>query len=285
MGFLDGLRGKESPDKRMKRLWKRVFELGSSEADYREKTALCTELLGLVNESTRFPDMCAVLHQRACSHQVLKNYDAALEDFEREIQIYQRRGNQFLVGNTRRVMQQSLWLLRHAVVEEGGERAEKFLTIDGQAKELSSSEPTHKAFEALFAFLQDADALVRADSAERLSDSAYATSRLAAVYRECGDSDPGRASLAGRVLGRKMARGYDDIIPADVARLRYGISASFLVCGCAHCGHFNKGIPAPPKAPYVAYYAQKDDRGAYAVPVLCDACGQGFFVVWDRDPR
>lgn len=86
-------------------------------------------------------------------------------------------------------------------------------------------------------------------------------------------------SLAGRVLGRKIIKGPDEFISAEIARIYYGINVSFISCSCVYCGHLNKGIAAPANGPCVPYYHQKNDKGAYAVPVLCDRCGKTFFVV------
>ena len=124
----------------------------------------------------------------------------------------------------------------------------------------------------------------RAQASRLLADSSEAVRKLISIYEESLTSDPRRANLAGRVLGRKIAKGSNDMISAQIVQAFYGIAASFIPCPCALCGHFNRGIPAPPRGPMVPYYTQEDSEGAYAVPVLCDKCGKEFFVVWDIDP-
>jgi hypothetical protein len=142
-----------------------------------------------------------------------------------------------------------------------------------------------QAFESLFADLKDKDPEIRAEASRLLNESTDAQLRLVTIYQECLKSDPRRASLAGRVLGRYLAEGRQGMIDPDIAKMTFGLKVSFLPCGCDHCGKLNKGIPAPPNGGMVPYYSQKDNKGAYAVPVLCDKCGMEFFVVWDQNPR
>ena len=172
-----------------------------------------------------------------------------------------------------------------AMVNLKGENASKLNDMQEQAHGLWLSGPDFdRAFNSLFADLVNDDPDIRAEASRLLADARNALQKLISIYQECLHSDPQRASLAGRVLGRKLAKGSDDMIHAENALIMYGFSASFIPCPCVHCGYFNRGIAAPPGGPMVPYYHQSDDKGAYAVPVLCDKCGKEFFVVWDTDP-
>jgi len=166
------------------------------------------------------------------------------------------------------------------------EKAARLKAMEEQGRRLLVGGPGpdfDAAFAGLFADLENDDPGIRLGASRILAD--HAPRKVASVYEECLYSDPRRAGLAGRVLGRKAAKGPFDMIPVQVAQMLYGVSASFLPCPCAHCGHQNGGIAAPPNGPMVGYYGQRDAIGAYAVSVLCDKCGKDFFVVWDTDPR
>lgn len=287
MGFLKRMLGKESLDDRVKRLWKTAKKLGWSDAEREKAIAIYTELLSLVDETSQSFNVCAVFRNRAISYRGLKNYDAALEDLTRELEIAQRRGDRLRVMECQKITEETREWKRKAEIEaSGGEKAEKFRAMEQQAHKLWGTQPdADAAFQSLFADLQNNDPDVRAEASQLLADSRNALQRLISIYQECLNSDPRRASLAGRVLGRKIAKGSDDMIPLEIAKIWYGITVSFIPCTCLHCGHVNRGIPVPPKGPMIPYYHQEHDKGAYAVPVLCDKCGKDFFVVWDIDPR
>lgn len=175
--------------------------------------------------------------------------------------------------------------VRQAAAQALGPRAEPIRAVWRQGQQLDSFGPAaDAAFRDLFAALESDDPYVRSEAARLLADAPSAARRLVAIYTERRFSDPRRAALAARVLGRKLATLSDDAIPAEIAQLKYGLPMAFILCSCAHCGYFNKGIPAPPRGPVVPYYSQKKSGGAHSVPVLCDECGKEFFVVWDRDP-
>ncbi len=140
-------------------------------------------------------------------------------------------------------------------------------------------------FESRFADLENDDPDIRAEARRLLADDLTSLKMVIHIYQECLNAEPRRASLAGRVLGYKIAKGSDSIILARFTKIMYGVNISFIPCMCGHCGHLNRGIAAPANGPMVAYYGQDDDEGAYATPVLCDKCGREFFVAWDRDPR
>lgn len=288
MGFWKRVLGKESLDDRINRLWESAKKLGWSDAEREKAVAIYTELLGLVDETSASFNECAIFRNRAIAHRSLKNYDAALEDLAHELEIAQTRGDGLRIMECQKIIEETREWKRKAEIEvSGGEKAKKFGAMEQQAHKLWGAAPdADAAFESLFADLEDDDPDVRAQASRLLADTPRkAPQKVISVYQECLNSDPRRASLAGRVLGRKVAKGSDDMIHAQIAQMMYGLSASFIPCSCVHCGHLNKGIAAPPNGSMVPYYHQSDDKGAYAVPVLCDKCGKEFFVVWDMDPR
>ena len=81
----------ESPDERINRLWEDTRKLGWSDAEQEKALDIYTELLTLIDEQSTAFNVCAILRNRAISHRSLKNYDAALEDLARELEIAQRR--------------------------------------------------------------------------------------------------------------------------------------------------------------------------------------------------
>ena len=277
----------QSPDERINRLWESARKLGWSDEEQEKAAAIYTELLTLIDEQSTTYNVCAILRNRAIAHRSLKNYDAALEDLARELEIAQRRGDGMRVRECRKIAEETQeWKRKEQIQAGGGQKASKLEQMEQEAHGLWRSGPDFdRAFDGLFADLKNDDPDVRAEASRLLADARNALQRLISIYQECLDSDPRRASLAGRVLGRKMAKGSNDVIHAQIAQMMYGISVSFIPCPCVHCGHLNRGIAAPPSGPMVPYYHQSDDKGAYAVPVLCDKCGKEFFVVWDSVPR
>ena len=134
--------------------------------------------------------------------------------------------------------------------------------------------------------MENKDPDVRAEASKLLAHSPKAISKLISGYREFIDRDPRKSVLAGRVLGRKMDGGKEDMIPSQVAMMLYGVPIAFTPCVCGHCSKLNIGIPVPEKGLCIGFYGQKDDKqAAYALPVLCDYCGKKFFIAWDSDPR
>lgn len=277
----------ESTDQYIKRLWEEARSLGRSDKEREKALGIYTELLQLITEKTTEYNVCAILRNRAIAYRGLKNYDAALEDLANELDIAQRRGDQLRVMECRSVMEETQEWKREADIKTaGGEKAARLQEMEEQSRGLWRSGPEFDhAFNRFFADLEHEDPDVRADASRLLAESREAVQRLISIYQECEHSDPRRASLAGRVLGRKVAKGMNDMIHVEIAKMWYGISVSFIPCSCVHCGHMNKGIAAPPSGPMVPYFHQSDDQGAYAVPVLCDKCGKEFFVVWDTVPR
>jgi tetratricopeptide (TPR) repeat protein len=277
----------ETLDQRVNRLWEDAIKLRGSDDERENAVRIYTELLTLIDEqSTKF-DLCAIFRNRAIAHRNLKNYDAALEDLTREMEIAQRRNDRMRVLDCSMITERTQeWKRKAEIQAGGGDKAAKLHAMEEQGHNLrTSGADFDTAFGSLFADLENSDPDVRAEASRLLAKARNALQKVIAIYQECLNSEPRRASLAGRVLGRKIAKGSDDIIHAQSAQMMYGISASFISCTCVHCGHLNRGIASPPSGPMVGYYHQSDDKGAYAVPVLCDKCGKEFFVVWDTDPR
>ena len=292
MGFFKKFSHQESLDERMNRLWETAKKQGFSVDDAERQKALSTytELLSLVDENSTKYNICAILRNRALAYRSLKKYDAALEDFAKEMEISQRRGDRFAVMQAvmqcQKLIEETRERKRKAEIEaSGGEKAAKFQTMEQQERKLWGTGPeADEAFENLFADLKNEDPDVRAQASLLLAGSPNAVRKLISLYQENSVSGPRRASLAGRVLGRKAAKGSDGMISAQISQLLYDITISFIPCLCAYCGYLNRGIPAPPGGPMVPYFSQKDSKGVYAVPVLCDRCGKEFFVVWDTVP-
>lgn len=288
MNFIKKLFGRESLDEKIKRLWESAKKLGWSDVDSKKKIQIYTELLSLIDENSTTFNICAILRNRAISYRSLKDYDSALKDIKKEFEIAQRKGDKIRVMECKKIIEETDSLKRKAEIEAiGGKKAEKFKEMEKQENKLWKTGPDSDiAFESLFKDLESDDPDIRAEASRLLADSSRNTlQKLISIYQERLDSDPNRASLAGRVLGYKITKGSDEFIFSEIARIYYGINVSFIPCSCVYCGHTNKGIAAPANGPRVPYYHQKDDKGAYAVPVLCDKCGKDFFIVWDEDPR
>jgi len=255
--------------------------------DSEKKVTIYTDLLDLITKSDTSANPSAVYRNRGIAYRSLKRYAEAMQDFRAELDLAQRQGDRLRTMQCQQIIEETEASKRKdEIAAAGGEKAEKLQTMDrdkfmvwGEGLEAD------KAFDRYFADLTDADCDIRAEAARILGESPKAVQRLIAIYQSCRGNDPRRASLAGRVLGRNAAKGSDEMIHAEISRMLYGLDLSFLPCPCVHCGRINRGIPAPPRAPWVPYYHQDNDRGAYAVPVLCDSCGKDFYVVWDQDPR
>jgi len=165
----------------------------------------------------------------------------------------------------------------------GSSKPEKLqrMKMDGETLWLRGAK-AQAAFELLFADLESDDPDIRTHAYRLLIDDVPdVLGKLIDVYRDSVHMDPKRSSIAGRVLGRKLAGEEQEPIFPDTSRLMYGLDVSFIACACAHCGVVNLGIPARPNGPMEAYFGQAESTGRYAVPVLCDRCSEWFYVVWE----
>lgn len=276
----------EALDNRIEKLWKNANRLGWSKVNCKKKVSIYTEILGLVDKSSKY-NACSSLRNRAISYRILKRFDEALKDLRKELEIAQKIGDQWRVVECQRTIEETLQLKHKDEVEaDDGEKATKFRAMKQQVDKLLMSSPKGEAaFESLFTDLANDDVDVRAEASRLLADSPHALNKLANVYQEFLRKNPRKSVLAGRVIGRKADMGKGVIVHAKIG-LAYGIQAAFTPCGCGHCGKLNSGIPVPEGGLYIPFHAQKNDKGAtYALPVLCDYCGKEFFIAWDSDPR
>ena len=92
----------ENVDNRIDRLWESAKRLGWSDADREKAVSIYTELLGLVEKSTKY-NACASLRNRAISYRSLKRYDAALDDLAQELQLAQEKRDGVRVAECRKV--------------------------------------------------------------------------------------------------------------------------------------------------------------------------------------
>ncbi|MCK4311000.1 MAG: zinc ribbon domain-containing protein, partial [Methanomicrobia archaeon] len=118
---------KENLDDRINHLWESAKKLGWSDAECKKAVAIYTELLGLVDETSTSFNMCAIFWNRAMSYRSLRNYDAALEDLARELEIAQRREDQLRVMKCQKIIEETReWKQKAEIEASGGEKAEKF---------------------------------------------------------------------------------------------------------------------------------------------------------------
>ncbi len=141
-------------------------------------------------------------------------------------------------------------------------------------------------FDAIFEQLTNEDPDIRADARNILAENRYVTRRLWSIYNELKEQEPRRAMLAGRVIGHRLnPRGLPKI-KSDVTMHKLGVPIAFVKCACAYCGHENPNIPVPSPGLEVPFRGMRNRSGsAYTLPVLCDFCGNWFYVGFERDPR
>ncbi len=287
MGILSKLTGTETVEEKVNRLWESAKASSWSDEDRRKAVEIYTELLELVAEDSSAFNVCAIYRNRGISYRSLKNFDAALDDLAKELRLARNRDDQMRIMDCQRIIEETQEWKRRAEIESGGgDKAERMKILKELEMHLwGASSDADSAFNTLFETMEDQDPDLRAEASRLLSEAPKAVQRLIAIYEDSLNTNPHRAHLAGRVLGRKLAKGLDHMIDSQISRMMYGLNVAFIPCACVFCGRLNKGIPAPPRGPMIPYYHQDNDKGAYAVSVLCDSCGKKFFVVWDTDPR
>lgn len=173
------------------------------------------------------------------------------------------------------------------ITAEGGPVAEKLREMEETAGKLwREGKEFETAFENLFSDLQNETADVRTVASKKLAENQNAIRKLISIYQQNSQSDPRKSVLAGRVLGRKIDAGKQDMVHAQTSSIMFGINVAFTPCVCGHCGKLNVGIPVPEGGLYSPFYGQQDDQNCvYSLPVICDNCGKEFFIAWDSDPR
>lgn len=287
MNFLKKFLGQESLNKRVNRLWEQALKLGWTEPEQKKAVSLYTELLNLVDENSTEFNVCAIFRNRAISYRCLKNYDMALSDLNQELEISRRRRDRLREMECQKVFEETrVMKQRDEIQVSGGQKAKKFRDLEKLSHKLWRDGPEARlSFENLFNNSSNDDPDIRVEASRLLAESNAACERLISVYQENVHFDSRRASLAGRVLGRRIVSGLDNMVRAETVQTLYGLDGvAFIPCSCAYCSYLNKGIATPRHGPSVPYYAQTDDEGTHAIPVLCDKCGREFFVVWDCNP-
>ena len=145
---------------------------------------------------------------------------------------------------------------------------------------LGSGEAFATGFEKLFSYLDDKDPDIRAKAASILGDDRKAISKLMEIYQVNLNTDTRKAILGGRVVGRKLSENDKRIVRAQIAAMYIGINLPFIACICVECGNLNYGIPCPNGNAY-DFGAESSPEGfSLALPVLCDHCGEEYYVTW-----
>lgn len=271
----------------VRELWEKAMKLDVSTEGTR-RVSILTEIIGSVDPECTAISLGTVYYQRAVTHRILEKRDEALTDLRKAVEYAERRGETNLVWDCQRIIEEvRIEQREHEIKTSGGEKAAKFRdmerTVYVAAKQGSEGE---KAFDSIFADLENTDPDIRDQASYLMTEErGLVFKRLLNTYIECQTSNPRRASLAGRVLGRGIVKKRQMDIEPSEGMAYYGIPVSFLSCCCAHCGFINTGIAAPPNGLRTSCNCEGNPRGTFSVPVLCEKCGREFFIVWDRDPR
>jgi hypothetical protein len=244
----------------------------------------CTELIGLMDDRSTSPSLGNAYANRANYHLALDEYEQAVEDFASAADYYRRKDERanvhFMEGKMR---------LAHALQLEGqtpreSRRAARLREIRERNPGIFGS-PKQEDFYGLLECLDDPDPEVCGYANEKLAALPFSLKTeyvkwVASYYLNFRSSRPKSASLAGRMLGRLLFPAPQDIYPAEIGKVKYGIPVAFVNSTCAHCGYLNLGIPVPPEAVYNPLYSQKEPTDACHVPVICDRCNQLFYLAW-----
>ncbi len=100
------------------------------------------------------------------------------------------------------------------------------------------------------------------------------------------ETEPQRAMLAGRVIGYRLNPRGIPRVKAEVTMHKLGVPIAFASCACAYCGRENPNIPVPSRGLTLPYQGYRSRVGtAFVLPVLCDFCGNWFYIGWREDPR
>ncbi len=141
-------------------------------------------------------------------------------------------------------------------------------------------------FDEIFDHLTDDDPDIRMDAKRILAENRYAVRRLWAIHNELMETEPRRAMLAGRVLGHRLNPRGLPRVESTITMNKLGVPISFVTCACPYCGYENPNIPVPLRGLTLPFKGYRDRTGtAYVLPVLCDFCGNWFYIGWQKDPR
>lgn len=278
----------ETPQQKIRRLWQTARTAGLTPAKRQKAIDACSELLEIISPNDPKNDRGDVLRNRAMYYRMLKKYDQAIEDLQQEMELAQNKKLQDRINMCHKLIEETRQLQRRReITNEGGQKAQLFNDMQSQAQQLWDNKPdSNDAFDWLFQKLQHPDADVRAEASRLLAEPPNSLEKLANIYRNQQRDNPKAASLAGRVLGRKLDINYPNTSPAQVAKLMFGTSLDFLSLPCLHCGFANHAIPIPPNAKELPFRRQLHDKDAeYIVSVICDQCGKEYFLAWDQKPE
>jgi len=285
-GFIDRL----TRPWRIKRMWEQATKIN---AEAKTKRAICDELLEMLDERSKQPDIGRVFIVRGNSYLGEDRYEEALADYARASNFFLGKNDLSGILDCERRMRFLHASRMPKQAPRGSEKAERLQSIFF-ASSLMRSQWTYSSetdLEKLFSHLGDPDPDVRAYASLRISDVSFfapeAKKWLVGYYRKCLSTDDDRAVLVGRHVGDLLFMGPHDVFPADLTWLKLGqdIPKSFVNCPCGHCGYLNRGIPVPPAGAVTPYFSRSDRRGKYSMPVLCVRCNCEFFLAWDTDPR
>jgi hypothetical protein len=274
---------------RIKRMWQQATKIGGQDTA-ETRRAICTELLGMLDERSKEPDIGRVYIVRGSTYGEDQS-EEALADYGRAADFYLRKNdlNGILDCEDRMRIEHESRIPRQA--PEGSEKGQRLQRIH------SAAPPRHGEWnwgsatelEKLCSHLGDPD--VRAYASLRIGGVSFfapeAKKWLVDYYRKCLSADDDRAALVGRHVGSLLFMGPHDVFPADLTFLKLGkdVPKSFVNCPCAHCGYLNRGIPVPPTGAVTPYHSSKGRQGKYSVLALCVRCNREFFLAWDTDPR
>ncbi|MBN1435740.1 MAG: hypothetical protein JW936_01580 [Sedimentisphaerales bacterium] len=277
----------ETADQEIKRLWQTARRTALTIGKRQEAVDICTKLLDLITPADQEHDRGEVFHNRAMYYRMLKDYDSAIKDLQQELHFAQNRGQQQRVRFCKKLIDETRQLQRRAqIAQQGGRKADFFDQMTTQAQKLWSDSPeSGPAFDWLFQQLRDSDADIRTEAARLLAQPPKSLEKLVNIYNAQHKTNPADAGLAGRVLGRKIDTNYPNTSPAQVAKSMFGTDIDFIEATCFHCGYHNEAIPIPPNAGKNSFKRRANPEHApYSVSVICDRCGQEYFLIWDADP-
>ncbi|MFO7698250.1 MAG: hypothetical protein R6X16_13990 [Anaerolineae bacterium] len=150
----------------------------------------------------------------------------------------------------------------------------------------ADSQAMEVAFDELFSRLDDPDPDVRNDVKGSLASNRYSVRPLWAIYNELLDTEPRRAVLAGRAIGHRLNPRGVRRVPVGTTMTKLGLAIAFRTVACPYCGRDNHNVPVTQRGLDLACEGRRTpDGAACALPVLCDFCGNDFFVTFDEDLR
>ncbi len=274
---------------RLKNMWNKI--LGSKVKDTQAEIAMCTELLALLNEASKSPDKRSVYTARGNVYLSLSQYGEAVDDYARAAEFCRRKKDWYQAQQSEAQMRFANNQLIFTTLDRTSPKAQLLWGLGMQYSYTDARTYTEEKLQKLLAYLGDSDPDIRRRANEIVAKVPYFADRkltdwLISFYRRHMDGPDRYAGLrALRQLGRMMYLGPEDCVPLEVSLVKYSVTRAFTGSVCAFCGWPNAGIPIPPKGLYLPFYSQKEDKGKFAVPAICDRCNQEFYLVWDTQPE